>query len=146
MTNKQKLGGFRGLGRRILILEQYAKRIVITNHHTKFQPDSSKRLEVIQSWNVKKRWGRTDDTHPGANYSRRRNLFRRRQQKTGRKRGRADIMARSWKIPGSRKCSLIRVRFHEKTPIPRVRVRFRSWSGKPRFEGLGGFGRMSSLF
>ena len=33
---------------------------------------------------MKKRWGHTnkhtDDTHPGANYSRRRNLFRRRQK------------------------------------------------------------------
>ena len=74
-------------GGRILILDQYAERIVITNHHTKFQPDSSKRLEVIQSWNVKKSGDRqtdrqTDDTHPGKNYSRRRNLFRRRQKET----------------------------------------------------------------
>ena len=46
-TNEQKIGGFRGLGGPIYFLEQYAKRIVITNYHTKFQLNSSKRLEVI---------------------------------------------------------------------------------------------------
>ena len=30
MKNDKKVGGFRGLGGRIVILEQYAKRIVIT--------------------------------------------------------------------------------------------------------------------
>ena len=86
MKNKQKIGGFRGLGGGILILEQYTERIVITNHHTKFQPDSSKRLEVIQSWNIKKRWGTNGQTHrhkrhpPRKNYSPRRNLFRRGQK------------------------------------------------------------------
>ena len=42
-------GGFRGLGGRIVILEQYAKRIIIIRHHTKFELNSSKRLEVIPS-------------------------------------------------------------------------------------------------
>ena len=54
-TTKQsrKGWGFPGRGFKgdfvgtILILEQYVKRIVITNYHSKFQLNSSKRLEVI---------------------------------------------------------------------------------------------------
>ena len=45
--NRGFWGGFRGLGGgRILILEQYAKRIVITKPHTKFERTSSKRLKL----------------------------------------------------------------------------------------------------
>ena len=57
MKKERKIGGFGGgfravlggKGGRILILDQYAERIVITNHHIKFQLNSSKRLEVIPS-------------------------------------------------------------------------------------------------
>ena len=56
MKKEPKIGG---LGGRILILEQYAKQMVITKPHTKFELSSSKHLEVIQSWNLKK--GGTDD-------------------------------------------------------------------------------------
>ena len=55
--------------------QQYAKRILITNHHTKFEPDSSKRLKVYPSWDRRHthahRRAHADphihDTHPGWN-------------------------------------------------------------------------------
>ena len=40
-------GGVLWVGGRIFFLEQYAKLIVKTNCHTKFELDSVKRLEVI---------------------------------------------------------------------------------------------------
>ena len=49
MQNERKIGGFRGLGGRILILDQYAERIVITNHHTKFIPSATKMINPYKS-------------------------------------------------------------------------------------------------
>ena len=45
------MGGFRvffmGVGGPNFFLEPYAKRIIITNHHTKFEISISKHLEII---------------------------------------------------------------------------------------------------
>ena len=41
------MGGFGGRGGGDFFLEQYAKRIIITNHHTKFELNSSKHLGEI---------------------------------------------------------------------------------------------------
>ena len=57
MKNEQKLGGFGGLGGADFILEQYAKRMMITKPHTKFELSSSKHSEVIPSRKMNKNKG-----------------------------------------------------------------------------------------
>ena len=42
------MGGVRGFEERIFFLEQYAKRINITNHHTKLELDNSKQDPIVK--------------------------------------------------------------------------------------------------
>ena len=67
----------------------FPKQIIKIRHHTKFQLNISRRLKVIQSWNLPRDRHPTSDIRhttydirhqPLANYSPRRNLFRRGQK------------------------------------------------------------------